>query len=89
MRVAKQWNRLPSEVIGPSILQDIQTQLDTVLSNLLLWTCFEQGDGLEDAQNIQPELVCDTMNRKFMNDIEEIQEQRGTECTAVKFIHNN
>lgn len=38
VRVVKQWNRLPSEVIDSSVFQDIQTQLDTVLSNLLSLT---------------------------------------------------
>jgi len=35
MRVVKQWNMLPSKAIDTSIIQDIQTQLGTVLSSLL------------------------------------------------------
>lgn len=50
----KHWCRLPRQTVEPPFLVIFKTQLDNVLINLILLTCFEQGVGLDDPQQSLP-----------------------------------
>ena len=58
MRVVRQWNRLPNDVLDAPTLETLKVRLDKALGNLIvLWCpCSLEGIGLDGPQRSLPTL---------------------------------